>query len=165
MKLKQELGIEVEINNKLANYETLKDIIIPKLCDIGYKFIVFTDNFDILTQNKNIPPSFYGNLRYIVENYPIGYVVSTFIKPENLVEGPEGSKVLNMAHQIHLGLFKREEALELIEKPSMNMGVSLKDDAEYILDIAGQHPLFIQIACSKLFECKTENSLIDYKDG
>jgi len=162
IKLEQEFGIPIEINDKLTNYENLKDVILPRLADKGYKTVLFIDEYDVLALNKNISSTFYGNLRYIVQNYPVGYVVATFMEPETLTK-ESGSPLLNVAHPIHLGLFKREEALELIEKPSMDGCVSLKDDAEYILDIAGQHPLFAQIACSKLFECKSRNSLIDYK--
>jgi class 3 adenylate cyclase len=59
---------------------------------------------------------------------------------------------------IQLGLFREEDARQLIRKPSQAAGVKFSRSTEdYILELVGPHPFFLQIACYHAFELQRED--------
>ncbi|MGH7452668.1 MAG: hypothetical protein ACRENG_15080, partial [bacterium] len=62
------------------------------------------------------------------------------------------SPFFNIFTNLHLGSFKPEEARQLIAEPSAKAGKPLASHADFVLEIAGHFPFFIQMACAVLFE-------------
>jgi serine/threonine-protein kinase len=62
------------------------------------------------------------------------------------------SPFFNIFSNLHLKPFEREEAQELIAKPSAMAGIPLEAFAEDILDLAGFFPFYIQIACGSYYD-------------
>jgi serine/threonine-protein kinase len=69
------------------------------------------------------------------------------------------SPFFNIFSNLPLRMFTDEEAHELICEPSKNEGVPLERHAARIIEIAGYFPLYLQIACSSVFEY-----LVDHRD-
>ena len=144
------------------NHENVKKTV-SKLNADGYKLILFLDEFDLLVQKESIPPELYENLRALANSYAVAYITATVKSPTQLTK-EHGSPFFNIFTGKNLGAFSKEEAMELIEGPSAREGVPLKNDAKFVFEIAGLHPYFIQIACSKLFKYKSEKEHLSKSD-
>jgi hypothetical protein len=144
------------------NHENVKKTV-SKLNADGYKLILFLDEFDLLVQKKSIPLELYENLRALANNYKVAYITATVKSPTELTK-EHGSPFFNIFTRRNLGTFSKEEAMELIEGPSAREGVPLKNDAKFVFEIAGLHPFFIQIACSKLFKYKSKKKRLSKSD-
>jgi DNA segregation ATPase FtsK/SpoIIIE-like protein len=67
-------------------------------------------------------------------------------------EGVLGSPFFNIFAVQHLSLFSHEEARQLIHEPSQAAGLTFSDTlTEFIMDLAGPHPMFLNIACFHTF--------------
>ncbi len=75
-------------------------------------------------------------------------------------EGQLSSPFFNIFVPVQTGLFGDEDARHFIHKPSREAGVEFSEDlADFILDLAGPHPFFLQIACFHAFELSRHHSL------
>ncbi|KYK29060.1 MAG: hypothetical protein AYK19_20165 [Theionarchaea archaeon DG-70-1] len=149
--LKSTLPKEVQFE-QVKDYETFTNMA-KTLEDLSYKLILLIDEFDKILQNENFEEDFFSYLRSIVNRYDTALIISTQKDLEDLSR-PDllGSPFFNIFTQIRLGLFQKEEALNLITGPSAEKGIPLEKDAEFILENAGLFPFFIQILCFELFE-------------
>lgn len=143
----------------VKDYETFKNMV-KILENSGYKLILLFDEFDSILENENFEVDFFLSLRSISNRYDIAYIVST---QKNLLDLSRkdllGSPFFNIFVTISLGLFQKDEALELIKRPSAKGGIPLEEEAEFVLRNAGLFPFFIQMLCSKLFEYKEKYGL------
>lgn len=143
--------------------ETIKEIGLWKNLGLVYVF----DEFELACVNEHLDPTFFGQLRSLNEpDTNIAFLISSK-KP--LLELPfskeiKSSPFFNIFVPIPIGLFTEEEALELIIKPSQKAGLSLEDEACFILDLAQRHPLFTQVLCHHLFEAKTKRGILKEED-
>lgn len=121
--------------------------------------ILVFDEFDAITNNKNFNSEFFSFLRSIANSYNVAYITSSKRDLQELCHTHEikDSPFFNIFTRIPLGSFDEESALELIRVPSIKEGVPLEAYADFLLNLGGYHPLFVQIACSNLFEVLTEN--------
>lgn len=153
---------EIIVEDKGNDHENVKETV-SKLDGDGYKLILFLDEFDLLLQKGSIPPELYENLRALANRYAIAYITATVKSPTELTK-EYGSPFFNIFTGENIEAFSRDEALELIEVPSAREGVPFsEEDVEFVFEIAGSHPYFIQIACSILFGYKTKKERLDYK--
>jgi hypothetical protein len=126
----------------------------------GLKLILLFDEFGAITGSGQFDPDFFSFLRSIANNHECAYITTSRQKLQKLCRDSNVSEspFFNIFTPVPLGQFDREEALSLIFTPSENTGVKFSDeDAEFILSIAGHHPLFIQMACAALFDYKIHN--------
>jgi class 3 adenylate cyclase len=63
-----------------------------------------------------------------------------------------GSPFFNVFHRLSLSVFRPEEALELVEKPSLAAGCPLAPYAPSVFRMGGYFPFFLQLACCAFFE-------------
>lgn len=129
--------------------------------------IYIFDEFDLACANENLSPNFYSQLRSLATpKYDVTYLLSTKRPLNELPFSREtfGSPFFNIFSIFPIGLFKQDEAVELISSPSEHTGVPLKDEVDFILELAGRHPLFIQILCWHLFELKAKKGGLNEKD-
>ena len=117
------------------------------------------DEFDAITSNPIFDREFYAFLRSAANNSAIAYVTSSMNELQRLCYSSEiaDSPFFNIFSNLHLKPFEREEALELITKPSATAGIPLEAFAEEILDLSGLFPFYIQIACSCYYDWLEEN--------
>jgi hypothetical protein len=158
--LREKAKDKIYINEDIS-YENVKNAV-PELDKAGYKLILFIDEFDLVADNNEFDGTFYANLRALAP-YNVAYIITSIKKIKehgNIITSP----FFNIFIEIHLLPFSKNEAMELIKNLSTRQGVSLKDESEFILDVAGLHPFFIQIVCSVLFKYKSKGKKLSKSD-
>lgn len=130
--------------------ETVQD-----LAGKGLKLVVLFDEFEAITTNRKFTLDVYSFLRFLANQYDVGYITSSVRDLQALCHTKEiaSSPFFNIFSTMRLTAFSDEEALELIERPALQVGIRLQPHAEFIMsDLAGTFPLFLQIACSHMLE-------------
>jgi len=135
------------------NYEGFKRVI-SAFDEQKLKLILLFDEFELVTKNENFDTEFYSFCRSIANNYNVGYLVSSGRNLQTLCHSKQisDSPFFNIFSNLTLGQFTLEEAKSLISKPTEKLNFSLSPYTDFILDIAGFYPFFIQIACAALYE-------------
>jgi len=127
------------------------------------KVVLVFDRFDVVTNNEKFGPEFFSYLRSLANSYNVAYITSS---RKDLQESSRNGEIkdspfFNIFTYIPLGLFDKKSALELISKLSKREGIPLEKHAKFIFELAGFHPFFLQIACSKLSEYLDLHKSID----
>lgn len=148
-------------------YEAFRQVI-SKLSNKGIKLIILFDEFGTITANETFDSTFFSFLRSIANNYECAYITTSRIKLQELCHNTDISEspFFNIFTPVPLGQFNVDEARLLIFTPAKNENVIFNErEADFILSIAGFHPLFIQMACSALFDHKITdgNSKVDFE--
>jgi class 3 adenylate cyclase len=128
---------------------------IRSLLKPGQQLVYLVDEFECLAKNPDLDADFFSFLRGLTVRYDIAYVTASQVPLLALVEedGQLSSPFFNIFMPIHLGLFNEEDARQMIRGPSRAAGIEFTGDAEdFVLDLAGPHPFFLQIACFHAFE-------------
>jgi predicted Ser/Thr protein kinase len=123
------------------------------------RLVLLFDEFDAITSNPTFDRDFYAFLRSVANNSAVAYVTSSKTELQRLCHSSSvaDSPFFNIFSTLHLRPFEREEALELISRPSREAGIPLETYAEDILSLSGFFPFYIQIACSAYFDYLEEN--------
>jgi len=121
--------------------------------EAGLKLIFLWDEFESVTRNQKFGPEFYAFFRALASQFNLAYITSSADLLQSLCHAKEisDSPFFNIFTNLRLGAFKAEEARQLIAEPSARANRPLDFHADFILDIAGGFPFFIQIACAALF--------------
>ena len=124
------------------------------------KLILLFDEFQAITSNPAFNIEFYSYLRSMANNYAVAYVTSSSIELQRLCYSSNisDSPFFNIFSNFYLKTFEKEEALELICRPSEEQGVSLRPYSDEIFGMAGFFPFYLQIACSVYFDCLKADS-------
>jgi AAA+ ATPase superfamily predicted ATPase len=137
--------------------EDIFEALVERASDDGCRLIFFFDEFESITQNQNFDEQFFSQLRHIAYTYNAAFVtssqedLSTLCHTDAIAQSP----FFNIFTKVNLQLLKEKEALVLIQEPAKAQGVHFTDrEIDLVLELAGCHPFFIQIACSHLFELK-----------
>ena len=150
---------EVSATSATEYYETFKQIV-SNIEKRGLKLILLFDEFGVITGSKQFNVAFFSFLRSIANNHQCAYVTTSRLRLQKLCRGTDISEspFFNIFTPVPLGQFDRDEARSLIFTPSEQAGVPFDEqDAEFVLSVAGYHPLFIQMACSALFDYKNRD--------
>jgi serine/threonine-protein kinase len=141
------------LSSEEKTLDTLRDVI-EELSSQGKRIIVLMDEFDSITTNPNFEMQFFSFLRFLANNYKVAYVTSSVNDLQQMCHDKEiaDSPFFNIFSNLPLRAYSRQDAVELITVPSQNEGIPLADHAEKILELSGLLPLFVQIACSNVFE-------------
>ncbi len=125
----------------------------------GKKLIFLFDEFDAITSNSAFDGEFFSYLRSAANNYAVAYVTSSKTELQRLCHSSEiaDSPFFNIFTNLYLKPFEREEAVELITRPSEKHGIPLDAFVEEIMELAGLFPFYLQIACSIYFDWLEEN--------
>jgi serine/threonine-protein kinase len=123
------------------------------------RLILLFDEFDAITSNPAFDRDFYAFLRSVANNSAVAYITSSKTELQRLCHSSSvaDSPFFNIFSTLHLRPFKREEALELIARPSGEAGIPLETFAEDILSLSGLFPFYIQMACGAYFDWLEEN--------
>jgi hypothetical protein len=138
-------------------YETFKKTV-SNIEKQGLKLILLFDEFGAITGSENFDSAFFSFLRSIANNHECAYITTSRLKLQKLCRDTDISEspFFNIFTPVPLGQFDRDEARSLIFTPSAQAGVPFDErEAEFVLSLAGYHPLFIQMACSALFDYKS----------
>jgi serine/threonine-protein kinase len=142
----------------LSGYEAFPRIL-ESLREAQRSLLLLFDEFDSITSNPAFDLDFYSFMRSVANNYSVAYVTSSRIELQQICHSSEvaDSPFFNIFSNLYLRPFRKDEALDLIRKPSAREGVPLEKFSENILELAGLFPFYLQIACSVYFECFQED--------
>jgi hypothetical protein len=136
-----------------------QDVFAQLLEDIreqGFHAVLLMDAFDHITRNKEFDWGFFGFLKAQVNRSEVSYVTAS-VKPlaEVCHKDIIGSPFFTIFGKHTLGPLETDEACELVMQPSSRAGCPFTEaETEWLLKIAGKHPLFLQLACRTLFNEK-----------
>jgi hypothetical protein len=126
------------------------------------------DEFETLASNSHLGKGFFEHLRSLSHCYKVAYATSsrsTLYEVTYQDQVVLNSPFFSNFQPIRLGLMELEEAKELINGPiSLESHASFTDqDIEFLLDVAGTHPFFLQMACFYLFREKANLTVSNYE--
>lgn len=144
------------------NYDTYQEYFYELVDESAERFriVVCLDEFETIRANDQFDATFLFSLRSLGNSGKVAYVTSSRDRLYEIIhttDGLKGSDFWNIFVEppIFLGLLRRDEARELVTVPAAKAGVTfLPSDTEYVFELAGHHPLFLQLACFHLFEEK-----------
>jgi RIO-like serine/threonine protein kinase len=148
----QGLAVEVDIPEPLT-YRHFERAL-RQLNRQGFKLIYCFDEFELMSDNHNLDADFFSGLRGLTARHNVCYITASqaHLLELSYAEGVLGSPFFNIFAVQHLGLFSPAEALDLIHKPSQAAGVTFSEGlANFMLDLVGPHPMFLNIACFQAF--------------
>jgi serine/threonine protein kinase len=140
------------------NLDHLKNMI-QELSSKDKRVILLMDEFEMVTKNENFDMQFFSFMRFLANNFKVAYVTSSAKDLQQLCHTKDiaDSPFFNIFSNLPLRTFTHEEAVELITVPSEKEGIPLALHASRILELSGYFPLYIQIACSSVYEWLLEN--------
>ncbi|MCL4295810.1 MAG: winged helix-turn-helix domain-containing protein [Anaerolineae bacterium] len=122
----------------------------------GWQLILLLDEFERLSRNPHLDPDFFSGLRALAARNSVAYVTAS---KQPLLEltyanaSALSSPFFNIFASIRLGLFAEEEAHNLLTTLAARSGLTFSPSTlDLLLDLAGPHPLFLQIAGFHAFE-------------
>jgi hypothetical protein len=136
-------------------YRALRQTV-HQLTQQGLKLVFCFDEFECLSVNPHLGPSFFSSLRGLAGQFDIAYVTAsktllqalTYAHAETL-----SSPFFNTFAHLHLGLFSDDDAHRLIEQLAAKANVPfLSELSDFIIELAGPHPLLLQIGGFYAFE-------------
>ena len=127
------------------------------------RVVFLLDEFETVTQATNLDADFFSHLRSLATGHYIGliFVTSSRQKLSELSHtGIVGSPFFNIFETFFLKPFRPESATEAVTKLLSGTEVSFDpQEMAYLLSITGQHPFFLQMAASYLFDAYTLHNL------
>ncbi len=147
-------------------YRTFERTLRP-LIRQGWKPIILLDEFEGMSRNPHLDPDFFSGLRALTARYPLAYVTASKQPLLALTYADAGvlsSPFFNIFANIRLGLFTQTDAYKLVASLANKGQVAFTPTTvETILNLAGPHPFFLQIAgfhAYELWQAKKTN-LVD----
>lgn len=124
----------------------------------GWKPIILLDEFEMMSRNPRLDPDFFSGLRALAGRYPIAYVTASKRPLLELTYADASvlsSPFFNIFASIRLGLFSEDESRDLLVGLAARGQLTFTSlTTDTILDLAGPHPLFLQIAGFHAFELR-----------
>ena len=131
-----------------------------KLVRHGWKPIILLDEFEWMSRNPQLDPDFFSGLRALAAKYPIAYVTASKLPLLELTYADAStlsSPFFNIFASIRLGLFSEVDAHKLLTGLATREQVTFAPASlDYILELAGPHPLFLQIAGFHAFDLRQQ---------
>lgn len=132
----------------------------------GLTVVMMLDEFESLAANVDFGPSFYGELRSLAGELGVVYITAskrslydlTYTHADTL-----SSPFFNIFSEETLGLLPLEEAAALLRGVSSLSadGAFTPEQIEFLIDLAGPHPFFLQVAGFYLHEARQEGLTAD----
>jgi hypothetical protein len=122
----------------------------------GLKLVFCFDEFEGLGANPHLGPGFFSSLRGLTGQLDVAYITASrtpihtlaYAQPETL-----SSPFFNTFAPLYLSLFSDEDAQGLVEMLATKAGATFAPDLVHlIVELAGPHPLLLQIAGFHTFE-------------
>lgn len=126
-----------------------------KMGDHGHSVVFLLDEFDCVTSNERFGPDFYSGFRSLASRRNVALVTSSRFELSEICYSEEirASAFFNIFVKIHLGMFSLADFQAML---AISLGESgmrfLEEEIQLVLDLAGLHPYFIQVACWALYE-------------
>jgi hypothetical protein len=166
------LGVaDFEVRQRVRLSDCSRDLdgirrMVERLNEAGYRLTVILDEFEAITQNTNFNIEFFSFLRFLANHYNVAYLTSSARDLQDLCHTKEvsDSPFFNIFSTMRLAALEEAEAIDLIAKPSREVGCPLEPHAKEIIDMAGRFPFFIQVACSHAIEYLEDTGRLQPQD-
>jgi hypothetical protein len=148
-------GADLTLPEGSVEYRTFRHVM-RRLTQRGLKLVFCFDEFESLGANPHLGPSFFSSLRGLTGQLDVAYVIASrtpihtlaYAQPETL-----SSPFFNTFAPLYLGLFSDEEAQGLVETLATRASATFAPDLVHlVMELAGPHPLLLQIAGFHTFE-------------
>ena len=112
------------------------------------EFILFLDDFNLVTQNSDFPLEFFSFLRSLANNFNVAYVTSSYQDLQKLCVSKdiEESPFFNIFTNITLRAFDPEVVKKLVSQKSTNSKITFDDQMMLIQEYSGTFPYLVQLA-------------------
>lgn len=131
--------------------------LLEQIKSANFHTVLLIDSFDEIIKNENHTAEFFSFLRSQVDMRKVSYVTASEVPLDRLKH--EGSPLFTMFGICELEPFNREEALDLITKPSQEAGQPFtEDEANWLITYGGLYPFVLQRLCFYLFEEKAHQN-------
>jgi hypothetical protein len=125
---------------------------------INRRMTVLLDEFETLTSGAAFGTEFFNGLRSLVARYPFTWITASYRNLYDLGSAinVESSPFFNVFNQsIYVGAMTSEEVQELVILPARHAGRPFRhDDANWIEQVAGGLPCFVQKLAELLFDAR-----------
>lgn len=121
------------------------------------RLVLLLDEFSVLVSNPKISQDLLEFLRAWSARFRIVLVGAFREASTQRIEESDstGSPFLNIFDKVYIGPLLPEDARDLVEGPAEGVGVPFDEyEIQWIFELAGYLPLFLQIACYYLLELK-----------
>ncbi len=129
----------------------------------GFRLIVILDEFEILAQNSQFQPRVFNRLRGLAAQFSVQFVIASKLPLARLsFANPAvvSSSFFNVFAPFRLSLFEKQEAVQVLVELSTRGGSKFDADTiDYLLDLVGPHPHFLQVAGYHAFEFQRKGAL------
>ena len=149
----------IELLSGLEQQERLDTFTLDELfqeVDDKRQHVVFLlDEFERVTENPNFGPDFYYGLRSLITQHRVALVTSSRLELIELCHSDaiKSSPFFNIFANINLRPFSMADFELLISQSLSGTTVQFTEqETEHVLDLAGLHPYFLQVACWILYE-------------
>ena len=135
-----------------------------RINDRGLNIILFMDEFEYVTQNPHFGADFFGGLRALTIHHGLALVPATRRELVDLCHSDEirGSPFFNIFANVVLRLFTQADVDGLLKEYLLETDFTFTtDEKQIVIDLAGGHPFFVQMAGYYLFEGKTQGLSAD----
>ena len=148
-------GPDLTLPEGPVEYRTFRHVV-KRLTQRGLKIVFCFDEFEGLGANPHLGPSFFSSLRGLTGQLDVAYVTASripihsvaYAQPETL-----SSPFFNTFVPLYLGLFSDEDAQGLVDTLAAKASATFAPDLVHlIVELAGPHPLLLQIAAFHTFE-------------
>jgi hypothetical protein len=144
---------ELERRERVITFDL--DELFQETDDKGLHIVFLLDEFEHITDNPNFGPDFYFGLRSLVIHHKIALVTSSRRELIDLCHSDaiKSSPFFNIFANINLRLFSGDDCELMISRSLEQTKVRFsEDELQYVLELAGLHPYFLQVACCSLYE-------------
>ena len=150
---------EIQESQSINNF-ALEDVF-DSIDAKGLFIALLLDEFEHVTENLNFNAAFFYGLRSLAIHHHLALVTSSRRELIELCHSQaiRSSPFFNIFANINMELFTKNEALDFISSSLNGTKISFTDaEIETIFRIAGNHPYFLQVACSFLFDAYSQNA-------
>jgi hypothetical protein len=149
----------IELLSGLEQDERLDTFILDELfqeVDDKEQHVVFLlDEFERVTENANFGPDFYYGLRSLMIHHRVALITSSRLELIELCHSDaiKSSPFFNIFANINLRPFSKADFDLMISRSLSGKAVQFSEqELDRLLDLAGLHPYFLQVACWMLYE-------------
>lgn len=131
------------------------DKLFREVDDKGQHVVFLLDEFERVTENAKFGPDFYYGLRALMIHHNVALVTSSRLELIELChsEAIKSSPFFNIFANINLRLFSAADCQQLVTQSLSGTGIQFSgQELDQVLDLAGLHPYFLQVALCMLFE-------------
>jgi hypothetical protein len=124
----------------------------------GYHPVLLLDEFDSILRNVLFNPDFFSFMRAQANAGKVSYITASLASLDQICHSDiVGSPFFNIFSHHYLGPLTREAAIELIAGPAKVAGYPFTEaEVQFVLNVAGCHPFFLQRTCYFLFQYKSQ---------